>query len=468
MLRRLRDWSRPRQSALSLVLLGGILRLIHLNARSLWADEASTLFIAQSPLSLVAPRVAALEENPPLHYLLMHFWTFWFSDPVFGLRLFSALCGMASLLLFLLLCERLIPRQAGDACFLAAVSSFWIHFSQDGRIYGLLLLVSLSATWALLELDERWTGRRASLYAFLAAAGLYTHNFFVFVLLGHGAHLLLKRKPLKRWLALYAAVLALYAPWIGKVLSQIQLLSRASVLTEPLTWRSTAYVLGTMVCDTSFVSLAHPGLTIGLGSSVLALLALGVLLARGRLGDGAAFCAVQLAAGFLGLGALELAMNCALTQARCLIFLSPFLYMLVAAIFDRVSDGWSRFLRGPAAAVLAAGSFFYFVGGIIVDPQLALLAGRLRQLDSRLPIVHLDPYYYLPMRYHYLPERAHHMAGPDFPVHNWEKLPGYRAYLTRRELSGVRLVAALDPRHVYSPDFLAVAPGAAVAKAAYK
>lgn len=467
-MRRLKSWALARQGVLAVLLLGCGLRLVELNARSLWTDEAATLSIAQLPLSRIVPSVAALEENPPLHYVLMHFWTFFFSDPVFGMRLFSALCGMGALFLFLLLCERLIPKEAPSACFLAALSSFWIHFSQDGRIYGWLLLLALAATLALLRLDERWSARGALAYGALCAAGLYTHNFFVFVLAGHIAHLLLRRKPWRRWAPLYAAIGVLYAPWVLRVLSQVQLLARASVLSEPLTFHNLAYVLGTMVCDTSFLSLAHESLTAGLGVAVLVLLAAGAALFRGRLGDGAAFAAVQLAAAFLGVRALEWTIHRPVTQARYLIGVSPFLYILLAAVFERGARGVGRFLRGPAAAVLSAGTFFYFVGGLVVDPHLALMAESLRRLDTRVPIVHLDPYYYLPMRYYYLPERVHRMAGPDYKVLNWEALPGYRAYLTPEELKRQKVCAVIDPRHILSEKVLAAASGKAVAQAAYR
>src|SRR5581483_7317227 len=112
-------------------------------------------------------------------------------------------------------------------------------------------------------------------------------------------------------------------------------------------------------------------------------------------------------------------------------------------------------------------TFFYFVGGLVVDPHLALMAESLRGLDTRVPIVHLDPYYYLPMRYYYLPERVHRMAGPDYKVLNWEALPGYRAYLTPEELRRVKVCAVIDPRHLLSEKVLAVASGAAVAREAY-
>jgi uncharacterized membrane protein len=466
---RLRAWAGEHRCALALIALGSLLRLILLNARSLWFDETATLYIAQSRLSLIIPRVGALEENPPLHYLLMHFWTFLFSDPVFGLRLFSALCGMASLAVFAALCGRLIPKQETTALFLASVSSFWIHFSQDGRLYGLFLLLALSSTLAFLRLVERWSAKTAAAYAALCIAGLYTHNFFVFALAGHAAHLILERGGLpRRWFGLYALIVTAYAPWLARLLSQIHLLARASVLQEPLTWHNLAYVAGTMVFDTSFLSLAHEGLTVTMGACLLALLAAGVLIARRRLGAGAGFCLLQITVGLLGLRAMEFALQRAATQARYLIFISPFLYMALSAVIDRASSGRGRFLRLPCVLVVIAGTALYFAGAVNVDPHLAGVAKKLRRTtDSRDPIVYLDPYFYLPMRYYYLTERAQHMVGPDAKIANWDGLPGYRAYLSRQELEELPRCVVIDPRQVMFAQRVGLASGAQVAKAAY-
>src|SRR5439155_17177110 len=88
-----------RKNKISLILigLGGVLRLLFLDRRSLWFDETATLYLSKMPWREISGRVAALEENPPLHYLLMHFWELLFPDPVLALRLFSSLCGIACL-----------------------------------------------------------------------------------------------------------------------------------------------------------------------------------------------------------------------------------------------------------------------------------------------------------------------------------------------------------------------------------
>jgi len=396
----------------------------------------------------------------------MHFWTLAFPDPVLGLRVFSALCGIAALAVFIALCRRLIPKQAALASSLAAVSSFWIHFSQDGRIYGFVLLLALSATYVFLLLEERWSAARAAAYCALCTAGLYTHNFFVFVIAGHLAQVFSRRKRLSTWLAAYALILGLYLPWLSTVLSQIKLLARASVLQEPLTWHNLCYVVGTMAFDTSFLSFAHLTWTFALGLGLLVVLVAGAWAQRP---DGAElFCWLQCAVPFALVRLVEAAFSRPMTQARYLIAVSPFLYILLALTLERPLNALGKILRVACVSIFLVGAIGYHVGGYYADPHLANLKKTLEQnTDKHDVIVYLDPFYYLPMRYYYLPERTHRMAGPDSNIANWEHLPGYRSYITRDELALIKRVVVIDPRHLMLKKTVGIASGADVAKVAY-
>ncbi len=460
--------ANERRIVLWLLALGCALRLLFLNSRSLWFDETTTLYLSQLPWREIAGRVGALEENPPLHYLIMHFWEKLFADPVIAMRLFSALCGVASLPLFYRLCRKLMPKQASFALFLAAVSSFWIHFAQDGRIYGLLLLLGLAAHVLFLALEERSTPQRALAYAAICVAGLYTHNFFALLLLGHAAWLALQWRMRPSWWVLYGAVLLAYLPWLRVVLAQIDLLSRASILQEPLTIRNLCYVLGTMAFDTSFLSLMHVEWTQILGLILLLSLANACWLLRGKLGEAGRFCAVQIVVPLIGLRAIEIFSGHPATQARYLIFVSPFLYILLAWTLEQPLKGVGKYARIACAVVFASGTIGYFAGGLYVDPHLRDLAEAIRRTTGADDVVvYLDPYWYLPMRYYYLPERTNRLAGPDAKIANWEGLPGYPSYISREELVALKRCVVVDPRHLMMTGRVGLATGAQVAAVAY-
>lgn len=471
----LASFTKKHRAALLLTALGLALRLLQLNSRSLWFDEAATLYLSRLPFSQIIPNVSSQESNPPLHYLLMHFWTFLFSDPLFGLRLFSAVCGTASLAVFIIFCEKAAPEQSVFAGFLGATSSFWIHFSQDGRIYSLLLLLALSQSALLFSLKDRWKTIPALAYGALAVAGLYTHNFFIFVLLTHVFYLVVHHRNrhanLFPWLLLYGTVLASYLPWLLRLQKQIRQMPSNSVLFEPLTLRQLGYVTETMVFDTSFLSFAHETWTLAVGFLVLALALTGLPPTRNRLPqqdteDIAVFCLIQWVVPLIGLRLAELILHRALTQTRYVIFAAPFLYLWLALAASRLGPQAGLICKRALAAVVLAGSACYFAGGLYADPRLADLSESIRQdPDKRDPVVYLDPFYYLSMRHYYLPERPHYLVGPRASIATWEAMPGYPPYLPDKKLVHLKRCVVVDPRHQLSPKRVGIASGQQVLQA---
>src|ERR1019366_604334 len=98
------------------------------------------------------------------------------------------------------------------------------------------------------------------------------------------------------------------------------------------------------------------------------------------------------------------------TQARYLIFVSPFLYILLAWTLEQPLKGVGKYARIACAVVFASGTIGYFAGGLYVDPHLRDLAEAIRRTTGADDVVvYLDPYWYLPMRYYYLPERTNRL-----------------------------------------------------------
>ncbi|MFI5363660.1 MAG: glycosyltransferase family 39 protein, partial [Elusimicrobiota bacterium] len=212
---RLRAAAEP---AAALLFAGGLLRLLFLGSRSVWSDEGSTLMLAGVPLSRLAGYLARDEIMPPLFAVLMHFWVRLFSDPKIAIRLFSASCGIAALVVFRGLVGRSLPPKArAFALFLAAASSYWIHLAQDGRMYGLLTLLSVVQARIVFELSERPSARLWAGYAAIAAAGLYTHYYFAVMLAVHASWLIWNGRRAPRVLASCAAAhaAAAAAVWPG-------------------------------------------------------------------------------------------------------------------------------------------------------------------------------------------------------------------------------------------------------------
>lgn len=412
--------------------LGALLRACFLQTRSLWFDEASTLMIATRPFAEIAPALVRDEGNPPLYYWLMHAWLAPFADARLGLRVFSLVCGAASLFVFRDLAARLLPARARTtAVVFAVLCSGWVHAAQDGRVYAWALLLALLTTRLVVELDERPAPRLWAAYAAAGAAGLWSHYYFAFLLAAHAAWLAPKRG--KGWWASHVAIAAAFAPWVPSLLAQLRLHAGDPVLGEALTFRQGLDIVGTALFDTSYLGLALPSwIRAAVGAAALAALAWSLReRTRPRL-----FCAVHLAVPFALVLAAELSAGRPLTQARYFTILSPFLLMGLAL---------STVPRVAAGLVLAAGTGVYLASGLLVDPRLDRLAALVRASSApQTPLVHLGLYHYLPLRAYYLPERRHYLLPETAVGMDFRAMPGYSGVIEKDALARLGPCVVVD------------------------
>ncbi len=225
-----------------ILLIAAGLRFYRLDAQSFWNDEGNAIRAAQRSIPLVIA-AARGDIHPPGYYLLLHFWRIPTGDSEFAVRSLSVYIGLLTVALTGCLGRRMLGAGAGaGAAFLAAISPLAVYYSQEARMYGLLGLVAVASTDLLWSFLRRPRPMTALLYALVAAAGLYTHYSFPFVLVAHnllvfgwwmttvGAGLAPapgfahapggqpQRLPLRWWIALQALVVLLYLPWLPTAL----------------------------------------------------------------------------------------------------------------------------------------------------------------------------------------------------------------------------------------------------------
>ena len=59
---------------IAILLLGAFLRFFWIGEKSIWLDEAFTLWVAKHSLSDVWMWIARIDQHPPLFYLLLACW----------------------------------------------------------------------------------------------------------------------------------------------------------------------------------------------------------------------------------------------------------------------------------------------------------------------------------------------------------------------------------------------------------
>ena len=166
------------------------------------------------------PPVLRRNVHLPFYFFLMHYWIRAAGNSAWALRLPSALFGALAAGVFFLLAEHLFGMFVGlaSASFMALAPD-QIYFSQQARMYSLLVLLAISSTY-LIALSQKHADKRWPYvgYAVLSIAGLYTHYEyffllaaqFVFIWIGSG----LGRENRKPWAATQSLVLAAFAPWL--------------------------------------------------------------------------------------------------------------------------------------------------------------------------------------------------------------------------------------------------------------
>ncbi len=153
--------SRYIQILLALIFIAAVLRLYALDLSSLWLDEALTYRWSLHPFSEYWGLISAGGEvSPPLFYW-MEYAMLSFGHTEITLRLLPAVFGILTVPVVYFLGSYAVDRNAGLlAAALIAFSPFHLFYSQEARMYSLMLFFLTCALLfffrAVKEEDVRW------------------------------------------------------------------------------------------------------------------------------------------------------------------------------------------------------------------------------------------------------------------------------------------------------------------------
>lgn len=207
-----------------LVIIALFLRLLFLAKCGLWLDEYTSIEVASRSLGDIITGSGFDSHTPPLYYLLLHFWFYIAPKTEIGLRLPSVIFDALNVYLLLKIFSRQFSFRIGATiAVLHTLSPFAIYYSQEGRMYTLLMFfVLLLYKLALKYLrGKRKLGMLAAT-SVVTALGLYTHYYFALSLFAITVALLIKlRRDFMSALAWFSAAgigSILFLPWAGIVL----------------------------------------------------------------------------------------------------------------------------------------------------------------------------------------------------------------------------------------------------------
>lgn len=228
-----------RRILLLFIFIAFTLRLTLLGYQSLWYDEGVTWLLAQmSPAGLA--RWTAADIQPPLYYGLLWLATRLFGSSEWALRFPSAIFGTLLIPAIYILARRLFSQRlpALLAAFITTVSPVMVYYSQEARMYTLLVFEAALLAYILLKLLPGPAQPKQALwllpqpivliYALTATAALYTHYFAAFLLLAHVIYFMFvlwqsnfPRRLLWQGVQIFGLTALLFTPWLPILLSRL-------------------------------------------------------------------------------------------------------------------------------------------------------------------------------------------------------------------------------------------------------
>ncbi len=220
---------KSRSLTLILLLAFG-LRLIALNSRPLWYDEAFAVLFSEKGLNamlkgtLTPVNGVAADVHPLLYYTTLDGWMRIVGQSPAAVRMYSVLLGMATLGMLYLLGRDLFDERTGlVAVLIAAVAPFDVQYSQEARMYALLGLLLVAATWCFVRGWRTGAARYWVAFGVLSGLAMYAQQLAAFYLMALGLipFLARRRDMLVRTMLAAGLALLLYLPWLVNLPSQL-------------------------------------------------------------------------------------------------------------------------------------------------------------------------------------------------------------------------------------------------------
>lgn len=429
----------------ALVAVAAFLRTRELSA-PFWIDEGIAVGIAHHGV-LGILHVLREDGAPPLYYLLLHGWIGVLGDSERAVHALSALFAVLAVPAAWWAASAVTGRRGALlAAALAAFNPFVGLYADEGRMYSLVLLLSVVATGAFVRAFLLGHRRQVVVFAVTLTALLYTHNWAVFFGAASGIAMLAcawarsSRRTLVDGVLAFAAAGIALGPWLPTVAFQ------AAHTGAP--WahrpngdslrRAVQHVLGGSTPLALLCVVALGGLGALVGPRVRAPGAPRVL-AGGLAALGIAAGTLVLAWGYSRLGTPAWALR------YLVIALGPFLLALAAGLE-------AAGLAGVLAVAVVCGSFWWgkpTTTSLIRKSNAEQVVARLApELQPGAVLLSMQPEEVPVLRYYLGPAPVAYRdptgAVPDPQVTNWvDALPRLRAARYWRDLRPV--VRSLRP-----------------------
>jgi uncharacterized membrane protein len=205
-------------------------RLLGIASRPVWYDEAFSILFSEKGLramlygTLAPTGIGSADIHPLGYYTLLWVWMKLFGESLVAVRLLSILTGLISIyLIYKIGWEFLGDRSTARlGALFAALAPFQIHYSQEIRMYSLMTMFLLLATYSYQRGSKTRKWSWWLIFSISAAFAQYTHHLAAFYLTALALLPILHRdwRTLTRVMIAGMGSLILYAPWAIKLPAQ--------------------------------------------------------------------------------------------------------------------------------------------------------------------------------------------------------------------------------------------------------
>lgn len=204
---------------LLLFLLNFLLKIIYLDGRDIAGDEPFSIFYAQKNLPDIVQMLKS-ENNPPLHFFLLHYWIRLFGISAFSVRFLSLLFSSLTSTMLFKIGNKFFDLKTGvTAALIFTFSTMHIYFSHEARVYPLFALLTSLSLLFYLQIIAHPDEKRG--YAFLLLSNIlliYSHYFGFFVVFVELVGILFiknKSKVFKKLAIVFILLIVSYIPNIA-------------------------------------------------------------------------------------------------------------------------------------------------------------------------------------------------------------------------------------------------------------
>jgi uncharacterized membrane protein/O-antigen/teichoic acid export membrane protein len=152
--------------------------------RGLWLDEATSVFEARQGFGQMITTLRTTDVHPPLYFSVLWVTIRAIGDGPLAVRLPSIIAGTLVIPMLYVLGREAYDRRTGVVAAVAgSIAPIMVWYSQEARMYALLMLFAVIALWAQVRILRGGGGRLIwAIYAVASIAMVWTQYFGAFQL----------------------------------------------------------------------------------------------------------------------------------------------------------------------------------------------------------------------------------------------------------------------------------------------